>query len=99
LPPGCKAERSGLAAKRCFHCRGVSSGEARGGMLVDALEDVDKVRVDVNAMQPTDHDQALHDADVFRTQFGPTEVPVFPPIGIARSERSRWLVSGGTSGR
>ena len=47
-------------------------------MPPDTLEDVDQVGVDVDAMEPTSHDQALHDADVFRTQLGPTEIPIFP---------------------
>jgi hypothetical protein len=36
-------------------------------VLTDALEDVDNVRADVSAMQPTGQDPAPHDADAFRT--------------------------------
>jgi hypothetical protein len=45
-------------------------------MLADALEDVDQVRVDVNAVEPTSHNQALHDADLFGAQLGPTKIPI-----------------------
>ena len=35
------------------------------------------MRVDVNAVEPTSHDEALHDAHMFGAQLGPAKVPVF----------------------
>ena len=46
-------------------------------MPPDTLEDVDQIRVDVDAVEPASDDQALHDADLFGTQLGPTEIPIF----------------------
>ena len=46
-------------------------------MLSDSLEDVYEVGVNIDTVEPTSHDQALHDADLLRTQLGPTEIPVF----------------------
>jgi len=46
-------------------------------MLADALENVDQVGVDVNTVEPTCHDEALHDADVFGAELGPTKIPIF----------------------
>ena len=43
-----------------------------------ALQDIDQVGVDVNAMEPAGHDEALHDTHVFGAQFSPTEIPIFP---------------------
>jgi hypothetical protein len=37
------------------------------GMLADALQDIDQVGVDVDAVEPTRHNEALHDPDVFGT--------------------------------
>lgn len=48
-----------------------------GGMLADALQDVDQVGVDVNAVEPTSHDEALHDTNMFGAQLGPTKIPIF----------------------
>src|ERR1700726_5167104 len=47
-------------------------------MLSYALQDVDQVGVDVDAVKTTSHDEALHDTNVFGAQFGPAEIPVFP---------------------
>ena len=46
-------------------------------MLCDALQDVDEIRVDIDPVQPTGHDQRLDDADVLRSELRPAEVPVF----------------------
>jgi hypothetical protein len=54
-------------------------------MLADTLKDVDQVRVGIDPMEPTRHDQALRDADLLRAEFGPTEIPIFLPIGITQS--------------
>jgi hypothetical protein len=51
--------------------------DTSSGMLPDALQDVDQVGVDVNAVEPASHDEALHYAHMFGTQFGPTEIPIF----------------------
>jgi len=47
-------------------------------MLAHALENVDQVGVDINAVELAGHDKALHDADMFGTELSPTEIPVFP---------------------
>jgi hypothetical protein len=46
-------------------------------MLSDTLEDIDEIGVNIDTVEPTSHDQALHDPDVFRAQLGPTEIPIF----------------------
>ena len=43
-----------------------------------ALENVDQVGVDINAVELAGHEKALHDADMFDTELSPTEIPVFP---------------------
>jgi hypothetical protein len=48
-------------------------------MLTDALEDIDQVCIRVNTMEAAGHDEALHDANVLRAQFSPTEIPTLPP--------------------
>ena len=52
--------------------------DTRRRMLAYTLQDVDQVGIEVNVMQSTGYDEALRDADVFCTEFGPTEVPRFP---------------------
>lgn len=47
-----------------------------GRVTVDALQNVDEVVVGIDAVKLAGDDQALHDADLSRTQFGPTEHPV-----------------------
>ena len=37
----------------------------------------DQVGVDVNAVEPASHDEALHDTYLFGAQFGPTKIPIF----------------------
>jgi hypothetical protein len=46
-------------------------------MLAHALQDVDQVGVDVDAVEPTRDDETLYDTDVFGAQFCPTKIPVF----------------------
>ena len=46
-------------------------------MQADALEDVDQVGVDVNAVEPTCHDEARHDTNVFSAELSPTKIPIF----------------------
>lgn len=45
-------------------------------MLTDTLQHVHKVVIRVDVVQAAGRQQALHDADVFRAQFGPAEQPV-----------------------
>ena len=54
-------------------------GDASSRVLADTLQDIDEVGVDVDLVQATGDDQALHDADVLGTEFGSTEVPIFAP--------------------
>jgi hypothetical protein len=51
-------------------------------MLANALENVDQVGVDVNAVESTRHDEALHDTDVFGAELSPTEIPIFAVRGM-----------------
>jgi len=44
-------------------------------MLADSLQDVDQVGVGIDAVEPAGDDQALDDADLFGTEFCPTEKP------------------------
>ena len=50
--------------------------DSAGGVLADALEDVDQVGVRIDAVKSAGGDQTLDDADVPGAQFGPTEQPV-----------------------
>ena len=54
-------------------------GDAGSRVLADTLQDIDEVGVEVDRVQATSDDQALHDADVLGTEFGPTEIPIFAP--------------------
>ena len=49
------------------------------GMLADSLQYIDQVGVRIDVVQSAGDDEALCDADVLRTHFGPTEIPIFPP--------------------
>ena len=51
---------------------------ATGGMVGDALQDIDEVIVRIDAMQAAGDDQALYDADVLGANLGRAEEPVFP---------------------
>jgi hypothetical protein len=53
-------------------------GDAGCGVLAHALQDIDQVGVDVKVMEAAGHDEALRDTDVFRAQFCPTKIPIFP---------------------
>ena len=55
--------------------------DTAGRMLPDALQDIDEIVVRIDSMQSARHNQTLHDADVFGTEFGPAEHPVFLPHG------------------
>ena len=50
-------------------------------MLVETLQDIGEVGVRVDVMEFACRDQALDDADMFGTQFGPAEKPVLPTHG------------------
>lgn len=73
-------------------------GDAGYRVLCDALQDIDEVGIHVDAVQAASDDERLDDADVLRAEFCPAEVPVFRPMGTTLSARSRWFVSGDTSG-
>ena len=51
-------------------------GDATGGVLGDALQDVDEVVVGIHTLQSAGDDKALDDADVFGAELGPAEHPV-----------------------
>ena len=57
--------------------------DSAGGVLADALEDVDEVGVRIDAVQSAGGDQALDDADVPGAEFGPAEQPVLPFMRIS----------------
>jgi hypothetical protein len=46
-------------------------------MLTNSLQNVDEIGVDVDTMEPTGHNEALDDTNLFGAQFGPTEIPIF----------------------
>ena len=69
-----------------------------GRMLADPLQHIDQIVIGIDLVNSVGHDQAMHDPDVFGPEFGPAEHPILRPIGIARSARSRWFGSIGTSG-
>ena len=52
-----------------------------GGVLPDPLQHIDEVGVDVDLVQATGGDQALHNADLLGAELGPAEIPVFPAHG------------------
>jgi hypothetical protein len=49
-----------------------------GQMLSDTLEDIDKIFIWIDLVQPARGDQRLDYADMLGTEFGPTEQPGFP---------------------
>jgi len=51
-------------------------------MLTDTLQDVDEIVVRIDLVQATSHNEALHDADMFGAQLGPTEIPIFPLVTV-----------------
>ena len=48
-----------------------------GRMLGDTLQHIDQIVVRVDLVETAGDDQALHDADVLGSEFGPTEHPGF----------------------
>jgi hypothetical protein len=46
-------------------------------MLADTLQHIDRVGVGINAVQAAGDDQALREADVFGTPFGPANSQFF----------------------
>ena len=46
-------------------------------MVADSLQHIDQIVVGVDLVQPASHDQAVDDAHVLRTDFGPVEQPSF----------------------
>ncbi len=48
------------------------------GVLADALKHIDQVVVGIDAVQAAGDDQALDDADMFRTEFRPGKHPRLP---------------------
>jgi hypothetical protein len=50
----------------------------KGGVGIDALEDIDEIDVGIDALEATGGQQTLNDADMARADFRPTEQPVFP---------------------
>ncbi len=70
-----------------------------GGMLSHPLQDIYQVVIGVDILQAAGHDQGLCPPPA---SSAPTSVQqkfqFFLPMGITRRARSRWLVSGDTSG-
>ena len=60
----------------------------RRRMLTNTLQHIDEVVVWIDGVQPTGHQQALHDANVLGAEFGPTEQPVFAIILCRGSQLS-----------
>jgi hypothetical protein len=50
-------------------------------MLTHALKHIDEIGVRIDPLQPARDDEALDDADVFRAELGPAEVPRLAPHG------------------
>lgn len=50
-------------------------GDAAGGLIGDALQNVDEIAIGIDAVQAAGDDQALDDADVFGAKLGPAEEP------------------------
>jgi hypothetical protein len=78
----------------------VALAEARGEfcdsgcwVLCGALQDVDEIRVDIEPVQPTGHDEGVDDADVLRSESVQKKVQFLRPIGMTLRARSRWFVS------
>ena len=50
-------------------------------MLADPLQDIDQVVIGIDIVEAASGQQALHDADLFGTQFRPAEQPSLPAHG------------------
>ena len=55
--------------------------DLKGGMGIDALEDIDEIDIGIDALEATGGQQTLDDADMAGTHFRPTEQPVAPAQG------------------
>jgi hypothetical protein len=53
-----------------------------GGVLTDALQDIDEIVIGIDAMQAASHDEGVGDAHVVRAHLSPTEHPVFAIMHI-----------------
>ena len=69
-----RAQRVG--GEEYFPAAGREFVDVVGRVLSDALQDIDQIVIRVDVVQPTGDDQALQDADVAGTEFGPAEHPV-----------------------
>lgn len=49
-------------------------GDSGCWVLGNALQDVDEIRVDIDPVQPTGHDERLDDADVFRSALAAGQI-------------------------
>ena len=58
-------------------------------MLTDALQYIDQIRVNIDAMEAAGHDQTLHDTDVLGPSSVQQKFQFLRSIGIARNERSK----------
>ena len=45
-------------------------------MLTNTLQHIDEIVIRIDVMQSACHQQALHDANMLRAKFGPTEQPI-----------------------
>src|SRR5215510_3040467 len=72
--------------------------DLKGGMGIDALQHIDQGDVGIHPLESAGRNQALHDADVARPDFGPAEQPIpaaerdrsnlaFQMIGVERDIR------------
>ena len=57
-------------------------GDPGGGVQRDALEHIDEVGIWIDAVQAAGHEQALDDADVAGTEFGPAEQPILAVMEV-----------------
>ena len=62
-------------------------------MLTNPLQYIDEIIVRIDVMQPTGHQQALHDTDVLGAEFGPTEQPVFAEDFVGGEQNGTVLVA------
>ena len=59
-------------------------------MLTNPLQYIDEIIVRIDVMQPTGHQQALHDTDVLGAEFGPTDNQFSPKTLLVVSRMGRF---------
>jgi len=71
----------GIIGEQCLPTPRREFVYATGGMVGNALQDVDEVVVRIDALQAAGDAEALHDADVFGAHLGRAEEPVVSAHG------------------